>query len=380
MENIQENTNHSEKITNFKNTNEHNNLLELKNCLYSQIDKLENEISEINKKLYKNEPLLNEENFRFTIKPYDPKYKILWDLYKKQEESFWTAEEIDFSKDYDDFVTLTKDEQNFVEMVLAFFASADGIVNFNLRKRFLQEIQVVEAQGAYGFQLAMEFIHGEIYSDMLTNIVKDSERRNELFKSIQTIPSIKRMSEWALKWVSSDASFGQRLIAFAIVEAVFFSGAFASIFWLKKTRGAGKLFMEGLIKSNRFISRDEGLHANFACALYSFVNNKVPYKIVKPMFEEAVEISNEFINDAIKVKLLGMNNHSMLEYIKYVSDRLLVMLSYEKIYNATNPFDFMESIGLLNKDNFFETRPDAYQKAHNNENKEKWNFVILDEF
>jgi ribonucleotide reductase beta subunit family protein with ferritin-like domain len=326
------------------------------------------------------EPLLDKKNFRFTIKPIDQNYQLLWQLYKKQQESYWTSEEIDFSKDYDDFVTLTDNEQHFIEMVLAFFASADGIVNFNLRERFLQEIQIVEAQVAYGFQLTMESIHGEIYSDMLINIVKDVDRRIKLFGAIENIPSIKKMSQWALKWVSSESSFQQRLVAFAIVEAVFFSSAFASIFWLKKQRGAGKLFLEGLIKSNRFISRDEALHATFACAMYHHIVNKVDEKIINEMFYEAIIISEEFVNDAINVKLLGMNVELMNEYVKYVADRLLVMLGYKKLFNATNHFDFMETIGLHSKDNFFETRPDAYQKAHNEDNKEKWTFNIIEDF
>ena len=357
-----------------------NDLIDTQKKLRSEINKLQMQLDMVNNELYLDEPLLNKNNFRYTIKPYDKQYEILWQLYKKQESAFWTAEEIDFSKDYDDFLTLSKDEQHFVEMVLAFFASSDGIVNLNLRERFLQEIQIVEAQGAYGFQLAMEFIHGEIYSDMLINIVKDENKKKELFGAISNVQSIKKISDWAIKWVSSDDCFAQRLIAFAIVEAVFFSGAFAAIFWLKHTRGTNKLFMEGLIKSNKFISRDESLHAMFACALYSFVNNKPPLNVVHDMFKEAVEISNEFTNDAIQVKLLGISNKSMNEYIKYVSDRLLVMLGYEKMFNASNPFDFMETIGFISKDNFFETRPDAYQKAHNEENKEKWQFTIIDDF
>jgi ribonucleotide reductase beta subunit family protein with ferritin-like domain len=326
------------------------------------------------------EPLLDKKNFRFTIKPYDRHYEILWKLYKKQQESQWTAEEIDFSQDYDDFLSLSHAEQHFVKMVLAFFSASDGIVNFNLRERFLQEIQVVEAQVAYGYQLMMENVHGEIYSDMLINIVRDVDERKYLFNAIETVPSVKRMSDWALEWVGSDAPFDQRLIAFAIVEGVFFSGAFAAIFWLKKQRGAGKLFMEGLIKSNRFIARDEGLHATFACALHSYVVNKVPYETVKDMFSSAVEISNDFVNNAIKVKLLGMSADAMNEYVQYVSDRLLVMLGYEKMYNVKNPFGFMESIGLHSKDNFFETRPDAYQKSHNENNKDNWQFTIVEDF
>lgn len=327
----------------------------------------------------KNEPLLNNENFRFTIKPYNPKYEPIWKLYKKMQECYWTAEEIDFSKDFDDYLTLSKEEQHFVEMVLAFFASSDGIVNFNLRERFLQEIQVVEAQVCYGFQLMIENIHGEIYSDMLLNIVKNPIKRANLFNAIATVPSVKRMSEWALEWVGSEASFAQRLIAFAIVEGVFFSGAFAAIFWLKKQRGSGKLFLEGLIKSNRFISRDESLHVSFACINYSYVVNRVPKNIVYEMFNQAVEISDDFVNNAIRVKMLGMSSETMNEYIKYVADRLIVMLGYEKLYNTSNPFDFMETIGLHSKDNFFETRPDAYQKAHNENNKDDWNFDNFEE-
>lgn len=357
-----------------KNDNAVVNLEELKNTIDLAI-----RIKTNNDKA-KNEPLLNKENFRFTVKPYNQKYEILWKLYKKQEESFWTAEEIDFSKDYDDFLTLSKDEQHFVKMVLAFFASSDGIVNFNLRERFLQEIQNVEALSAYGFQLMMETIHGEIYSDMLLNIVKDTEERQMLFDAIITIPSVKKMSDWALKWVSSDASFGQRLIAFAIVEGVFFSGAFAAIFWLKKQRGSGKLFMEGLIKSNRFISRDESLHCVYACSLYSFVVNKIHKDVIAEMFNEAVAISNEFVNDAIQIKLLGMSSESMSDYTKYVSDRLLILLGYEKIFNTVNPFTFMDTIGLHSKDNFFETRPDAYQKSHNENNKDNWDFKIIEDF
>lgn len=326
------------------------------------------------------EPLLDTKNFRFTVKPVDPKYEILWKMYKKQQESYWTSEEIDFSKDYDDFVTLTEDEQHFIKMVLAFFASSDGIVNFNLRERFLQEIQVVEAQVAYGFQLMMESIHGEIYADMLINIVKDPEERLKLFSAIENVASVKRMSEWALKWIDSSDSFGHRLIAFAIVEGVFFSGAFASIFWLKKQRGNGKLFMEGLVKSNKFISRDESMHQNFACAMYSYILNRVSKEDIASMFNEAVEVSEQFVTDAINCRLIGMNIDLMNRYIRYVSDRLLVLLGYEKMYNVENPFPFMETIGLMSKDNFFENRPDSYQKSHNEENKESWSFTIVDDY
>jgi len=326
------------------------------------------------------EELLNEENFRFTLKPINPRYKIFWDLYKKQEECFWKAEAVDFSRDYQDFLTLTPEEQYFVKMVLAFFAASDGIVNFNLRKRFLNEIMVTEAQTAYGFQLMMENVHSELYSDMLINIIKDPVERDFLFNAIKNIPIIKKMADWTFKWIDSPDSIAHRIIAFAIVEGVFFSSAFAAIFWLKKMRSQGKLFMEGLVKSNRYISRDEGMHCNFACALYTFIKHRVPSDKVYEMFDESVEISKEFAIDAIRCDMIGMNNDLMVEYIKYVADRLLVSLGYEKRYNATNPFDFMETISLLSKDNFFENRPDSYQQAHNEENNAGWKFEIQEDF
>ena len=226
----------------------------------------------------------------------------------------------------------------------------------------------------------MENIHSEVYADMLINIVKNEKERDNLFNAITTIPSVKRMSDWALKWIESDKSIGHRVIAFAIVEGIMFSGAFASIFWLKKQRSSGKLFMQGLIKSNNFIARDEGLHCQFACALYSFIIKRVSKEDIIEMFEEANDISKEFVEDAIKCRLLGMSSDSMNQYINYVSDRLLVMLGYDKLYNVTNPFDFMDTIGMLSKDNFFETRPDSYQKAHNQDNKDDWTFERLSEF
>lgn len=331
---------------------------------------------------YEDEPLLNSENFRFTIKPIKQEYKILWDIYKKQQECYWTAEEIDFSKDYHHFVNLNKDEQHFIKMILAFFAASDGIVNFNLRERFVKEIMITEAQIAYGFQMMMENIHGEVYSDMLINIVKNDKERDHLFNAIKEIPSIKSMADWAFKWIESSKSIGHRVIAFAIVEGVFFSGAFASIFWLKAQRGnvSGnkELFMPGLVKSNKFIARDEGMHVNFACVLYTFVKNKVSASDVNSMMSEAVDISKDFMNNALQCKLIGMNADQMNQYIEYVADRLMCSLGYDKIYNSTNPFHFMETIGIFGKDNFFEVRPDSYQKAHNEENRGDWEFTILD--
>ncbi len=328
------------------------------------------------------EEITNDNNFRFTIKPLNQKYKIFWDLYKKQQDSYWRAEEIDFSNDKYDFENvLDKDEQHFVKMILAFFASSDGIVNMNLRERFLNEIQITEAQVAYGFQLMMENIHGEVYSDMLTNIIEKPSERDFLINSFKNVNSIKRLSDWAIKWINcKSSSLAKRIVAFAIVEGVFFSGAFASIFWLKKRRSRGKYFMNGLIKSNRFIARDEGLHTNFACVLYSFVNNKLSQSEINEIFDEAIDIASEFTQDAIRCDLIGMNVELMNQYTKYVSDRLIVYLGYEKIYNVTNPFDFMESIGLLNKDNFFEMRVDAYQSAYNQENRKDWKFNVLENF
>uniref|UniRef100_A0A6C0EBJ7 Uncharacterized protein n=1 Tax=viral metagenome TaxID=1070528 RepID=A0A6C0EBJ7_9ZZZZ len=325
------------------------------------------------------EPLLNPENFRYTLKPINPTYESLWKLYKKQQDSYWKAEEISFKDDYYDFIKLKPEEQHFIKMVLAFFSSSDGIVNFNLRDRFLREIQVPEAQTAYGFQLFIEGIHSEVYSDMLINIIKDSDERNTLFNAIKEIEPVKKMADWAIKWIHSEESFAQRLIAFAIVEGVFFSGAFAAIFWLKKVHKETKLFMEGLIKSNRFIARDEGLHVGFACAMYKFIVNRVDKNTVYNMFKEAVDIAYEFSRDAIAVDMIGMNLGMMHEYIKYVADRLLVMLGYEKLYFTVNPFDFMQTIGLDSKDNFFENRPDAYQSAYTGENID-WTFEISEDF
>ena len=326
------------------------------------------------------EPLLQKENFRYTVKPLNPKYAILWDLYKRQQACYWTASEIDFSKDYYDFITLTEEEQIPIKNILAFFASSDGIVVSNLKERFQREIMVPEAQIAYGFQLMMENIHGEIYSDMLNNIIKDKEERDKMFDAINTIPAVKKMADWSIKWISSDAPLSQRIIAFAIVEGIFFSGAFATIFWLKKQRSNGKLFMNGLIKSNKFIARDEGLHVNFACILYSYIINRLNEKEVVEMFVEAVSICQNFTNDSMKCHLIGMNNTLMNQYIEHVADRLIVYLGYNKIYNVSNPFDFMESIGLLSKDNFFETRPDDYQKSNNGDNNASWKFEIVEDF
>lgn len=335
------------------------------------------------------EPLLDPSNQKFTMFPI--KYRNIWNLYKKQMACFWKAEEIDFSNDYSDFLTLDENEKLFVEMVLAFFASSDGIVNFNLSERFTREIKITEVVVTYQFQIMMENIHSEVYSLMLDNIVRDRDRKTFLFDAIKTVPSVKLMSDWAFKWIESTASFAHRVVVFAIIEGVFFSGAFAAIFWLKKYKnnnmnvngsnsGHGKPFMNGLITSNKFIARDEGLHCEFACEVYKLLINKLSISEMNSIFEEAVNISKKFIEDALPVKLIGINNESMCNYIEYVSDRLLSMLDYPKRYGTNNPFKFMETMGLDGKSNFFEVRSTEYQDAHimNSDNGSK--IIISDDF
>lgn len=324
------------------------------------------------------EPLLDPKNERFTVFPI--KFPTIWDSYKEQLSAFWKAEEIDFSRDYNDFIKLNPDEQHFIKRILAFFASADGIVNFNLRERILQEIKMTEAQITYAYQMMIENVHGEVYSLMLENIVKDPTEKNELFNAIKSVPSIKLIADWALKWTNSDADIIHIIVAFAAVEGIFFSSAFAAIFWLKKYRNKGKHILNGLIKSNQLISRDEGSHCRFACLLYSTVVNRLDQEVVHEIIDSAVKISKIFTKDAIKCDLIGMNLKLMNQYIEYVGDTLIVMLGYEKKYNTTNPFNFMESIALTNKQNFFEARPTEYQSAYNSENKSKKNINILKQF
>lgn len=325
------------------------------------------------------EPILNPEQRRLTIKPI--KYQNIWKKYNDQLANFWVAKEIDFSNDYDDFVLLSKDEQVFVEMVLAFFAASDGIVNLNLSERFMKDIQITEAVVAYQFQQAMENIHGEVYSEMLDNIVKDNDRKEFLFNAIVNIPSIKLMKDWAFKWIESSKTFAHRLVAFAIVEGIFFSGAFAAIFWLKKYKNEAKTntscrpFMEGLIKSNKLISRDEGQHVEFACELYGLLENKLTALEVNEIIKDGTKVAQEFMTDAIPVKLIGMNNRVMNDYIEYIADRLLVDLGYKKIFNKANPFKFMETIGLSDKTNFHESRPHEYQNANVNQQSQKTSVV-----
>ena len=311
---------------------------------------------------------------RLTILPINPQFEIFWNLYKKQLESFWQASEIDFSGDLKDFLSLSDDEKTFVRMILAFFAASDGIVNFNIQERFMNEIQVQEAKVMLGFQYMMENVHGEVYSNMLNNIITNEEERSYLFNAIENINSIKLMKDWAFKWIHSKKSLSYVIFAAGIIEGIFFSGAFASIFWLKMMRGKNKLFMEGLVKSNKLISRDEGMHTNSDAALYSFVD-PIPQNEAYLMMREAIELVDQFHRDGIKVDMIGMNIRMMDDYIRYVADRLLVLFGYDKLFLTSNPFPFMELIGLDTKGNFFETRPTEYQTAHNDINM-NWNFEI----
>ncbi|KAL6913185.1 hypothetical protein FSST1_010945 [Fusarium sambucinum] len=304
------------------------------------------------------EPLLQENPQRFVLFPI--KYHEIWQMYKKAEASFWTAEEIDLSKDLHDWNNrLTTDEQFFISHILAFFAASDGIVNENLVERFSGEVQIPEARCFYGFQIMMENIHSETYSLLIDTYIKEPAQRTYLFNAVDTIPCIRKKADWAIRWIQDkDSSFAQRLVAFAAVEGIFFSGAFASIFWLKK-RG----LMPGLTFSNELISRDEGLHTDFACLLHSHLKGRASKQMIQDIITDAVTIEQEFLTEALPCGLLGMNSNLMKQYIEFVADRLLVALGNEKVYKATNPFDFMENISLGGKTNFFEKRVADYQKA-----------------
>ncbi|KAG6835880.1 Ribonucleotide-diphosphate reductase (RNR), small subunit [Arthromyces matolae] len=307
------------------------------------------------------EPLLKESKRRFVLFPI--KYPEIWSLYKQAQASFWTAEEMDLSLDIVDWnVKLNDDERYFISRVLAFFAASDGIVNENLVARFCNEIQVSEARCFYGFQIMMENIHWETYSLLIDTFIKNPEERTHLFHAIETIPCITRKAEWALKWITDQGSaFAERLVAFAAVEGIFFSSSFASIFWMKK-RG----LMPGLTFSNELISRDEGLHTDFACLLFSHLRCRPHPKTVQRIIVEAVDIEQEFITDALPVGLIRMNASLMHQYVEFVADRLLVALDNKKYYGSTNPFDFMDMISLQGKTNFFEKRVSDYSKANFN--------------
>ena len=303
------------------------------------------------------EPILEENPNRFVVFPI--KHHDIWDYYKKAEASFWTAEEIDLSDDLTQYNNLTDGERHFINNVLAFFAASDGIVNENLAENFVNEVQYPEAKFFYGFQIMMENIHSEVYSLLIDTYIKDPVEQNKYFSAIEEIPCIKKKADWALKWIDSE-SFAERLIAFAAVEGIFFSGSFCSIFWLKK-RG----LMPGLSFSNELISRDEGLHCDFACHLHnSHINNKVPKERIEEIISSALEIEKEFITESLPVDLIGMNSTLMKQYLEFVADRLLIDLKCDKLYNAENPFDFMQNIALQNKTNFFEKRVAEYAKSN----------------
>ncbi|KAH0560211.1 ribonucleoside-diphosphate reductase subunit M2 B isoform X1 [Cotesia glomerata] len=302
------------------------------------------------------EPLLKENPRRFVVFPIE--WPDIWAMYKKAEASFWTVEEIDLSKDIDHWVKLTDDERKFISHILAFFAASDGIVNENLVEKFSQEVQVTEARCFYGFQIAIENVHSEMYSLLIDTYIKNDKEREYLFNAIETLPCVTKKAEWALNWISNDkATFAERVIAFAAVEGIFFSGSFASIFWLKK-RG----LMPGLTFSNELISRDEGLHCDFACLMFKHIVQKPSKQRVTSIIKDAVKIEQEFLTVALPCQMIGMNCDLMCRYIEFVADRLLLELGCEKVYNSENPFDFMEHISLDGKTNFFEKKVGEYQK------------------
>ena len=320
------------------------------------------------------ETLTNENENRYVIFPIQ--HKPFWDMYKKAEANFWTAEELDLSKDLSDWNKLNDNEKHYIKHILAFFAASDGIVNENLVERFCQEVKVLEAKFFYGFQIAMENIHSETYSLLIDTYIKDTGEKKNLFNAVQNIPSIKKKAEWALKWINDkDSPFSHRVIGFAAVEGIFFSGAFCSIFWLKK-RG----LMPGLCHSNELISRDEGLHTDFAVLMYKNLKNKPSNEVITQIIKEAVEIEKEFITESLSCELLGMNKELMSQYIEYVSDHLLKKFDVPVVYNSQNPFDWMEMISVQGKTNFFEKRVGEYSNVANPEMESNHEFTLDDDF
>jgi len=320
------------------------------------------------------EPILQENPNRFVLFPIE--HNDIWTFYKKSQASFWTAEEIDLQQDLADWHNrLSDDERHFVKHVLAFFAASDGIVNENLAENFVAEVQYTEAKFFYGFQIMMENIHSETYSLLIDTYIKDPQDKDYLLRAIETIECVQKKANWALRWIKN-GSFQERLIAFAAVEGIFFSGSFCSIFWLKK-RG----LMPGLTFSNELISRDEGMHCDFACLLYNcHIENPLPKATVQHIIKDAVAIEKEFVTDALPVNLIGMNADMMCQYIEFVADRLLVALGNEKVYNSENPFPWMEMISLQGKTNFFEKRVGDYQKAGVMADREKQVFTLNEDF
>ena len=318
------------------------------------------------------EDILVNTDKRFVLFPI--LHEDIWTMYKKHVASFWTTEEIDLTNDLRDWEKLSNDEQKYIKYVLAFFAASDGIIVENLAQKFCNEVQYPEARAFYSFQSAMEQIHSETYSLLIDTYIKSTEEKKFLFNAINNIPIVRKKADWALKWINNDNNFSERLIGFVIVEGLFFSASFCAIYWLKK-RG----LMPGLTFSNELISRDEGLHCNFGCLLYSKLNNKLSSENIYNMIKEAIEIEKEFVSESLPVELIGMNSKLMIQYIEFIADRLLIQLGYEKLYNVLNPFEWMDMISLQGKTNFFEKRVGEYQKANIMNNK-KNEFIIDEDF
>ncbi|MBH48935.1 MAG: ribonucleoside-diphosphate reductase [Halobacteriovorax sp.] len=321
------------------------------------------------------DPILTPSDNRFVLFPL--KYHSVWELYKKHMAVFWTAEEIDLGADLTDWEKLNDDERHFISHVLAFFAASDGIVNENLALRFYNDVQIPEARTFYGFQIAMENIHSETYSLLIDTYIKDPKEKDKHFNAMTTLPCVEKKAKWALKWIKSDKSFAHRLVAFAAIEGIFFSGSFCAIYWLKK-RG----LMPGLCTSNEFISRDEGLHCEFACHMHSLLSkeNQVSHEVIKEIIMEAVEIEKEFITEALPVSLIGINSILMSKYIEFVADHWLEQLGVKKVYGTANPFEWMELISLEGKTNFFEKRVSEYQRSGVLGNRETQNFTLDADF
>ena len=318
----------------------------------------------------KKEPLLDERNSRLVLFPIQ--YHNIWNEYKKQVACFWTAEEIDFSKDMNDWRKLTQPEQKFIKWILAFFAASDAIVLDNVISRFATEVKLTEAQFCYQFQSTMEQIHSEVYSLLIDTYISDSKEKHELFTAVETVPCIQKKARWAIKWMEDkQSSFATRLIAFASIEGIFFSGSFCAIFWLKK-RG----LMPGLTFSNELISRDEGMHTDFAVLLYSMLETKLTQQQIEDIIREAVSIEQEFITQAVPCNLIGMNSDLMKQYIEFVADRLILQLGHTPIYNVSNPFDFMELISLTSKENFFEKRVSNYSMSSVGKTSDEMSFSL----
>ena len=323
--------------------------------------------------LDKDEILLKENPQRFVMFPIQ--FQPIWDMYKKAVSSFWTAEEIDLSDDMVDWEKLTDNERYFIKNVLAFFAGSDGIVNENLIQNFMDEVQIPEARAFYGFQIAIENVHSEMYSLLLDTYINNEEEKDRMFRAIYTVPSVKRKAEWTMKWINSNNRFAERMVAVAAVEGIFFSGSFCSIFWLKK-RG----LMPGLTFSNELISRDEGLHTDFPVLLNKYLENKLETETVHEIISDAVSIEKEFILESLPCDLIGMNSRMMSQYIEFVADRLVAQFGYPKIYDTPNPFDWMDLISVPQKTNFFESRVSSYSLANVGKTKEANSYSVDEDF